>query len=113
MNFGVLHNVCENVMKRIQWMFLAMTFAGLSVTAYAGNKNHDDDSSDDDSDDRGRSSICERTAGKMFKSCRFEVKEEFFATTAKCINFGDSDAKFLRSGKRFDVLDSFRGAERV
>jgi hypothetical protein len=49
--------------------------------------NDDDDSSDD------RTTVCERTAGKMFKSCRFEVNEELYATTAKCINFGDRDER--------------------
>lgn len=44
---------------------------------------------DDDEDDRNGLTICEKTAKKMFRSCRNEIKEEYFATTAKCINFGD------------------------
>lgn len=40
-----------------------------------------------------RPTTCERTAQKMFKSCRFEVNEELYATTAKCINFGDPDER--------------------
>jgi len=44
-------------------------------------------------DDYDGSTICERSAIKMFKSCRFEVKEEYFASIAICINLGDADER--------------------
>ncbi|MGB5256004.1 MAG: hypothetical protein WBN07_14765 [Woeseiaceae bacterium] len=47
----------------------------------------------DHGDRYDRPSTCERTAQKMFKSCRFEVNEELYATTAKCINFADRDER--------------------
>jgi len=43
--------------------------------------------------DGGGSTVCERSANKMFRSCRFEVKEEYYATTAKCINLGNRDKR--------------------
>ena len=46
----------------------------------------------DDDDDRGRSA-CERTAGKMFNSCRFEANEEFAAGIGICLNLGAPAAK--------------------
>ena len=72
-------------MKRLILMALATALAALSLPAVAGHG--DDDSSDD------RPTVCERTAKKMYKSCRFEVNEELYATTAKCINFGDRDER--------------------
>ena len=44
-------------------------------------------------DDNPQLTVCEKSANKMFRSCRFEVKEEYFATTAKCINLGDADER--------------------
>jgi len=76
-------------MKRLILVALGMAFAALSFPALAGS-DHDDDDSDDR---RHRPSVCERTADKMFQSCRFEVNEEFYATNAKCINFGDADER--------------------
>lgn len=73
-------------MKRLILAALATAIAAFSLPALA---DHDDDS--DDSDDR--TTVCERTAQKMFKSCRFEVNEELYATTAKCINLGDRLAR--------------------
>lgn len=72
-------------MKRLILMAMAAALATLSLPAMAGHG--DDDSSDD------RPTVCERSAQKMFKSCRFEVNEELYATTAKCINFGDRDER--------------------
>ena len=46
----------------------------------------------------GNSTACAQAAARMLKSCRFEVKEEYHATVAKCINLGDS-------GERTDCLD--------
>jgi len=42
-------------------------------------------------DDHDQLTVCEKSANKMFRSCRFEIKEEFFATKAKCINQVDPD----------------------
>ena len=50
-----------------------------------------DDDDEDDDRNRGRSTVCEKSADKMFRSCRFEIKEEYFATAAKCINQVDAD----------------------
>lgn len=73
-------------MKRLILMALATAFAALSLPAVAGH-------GDDDSSDDYRPTVCERSAQKMYKSCRFEVNEELYATTAKCINFGDRDER--------------------
>ena len=63
------------------------------------------DSKHDDDDDHGRGTVCERSAAKMKQSCRFEVKEEFYATTAKCINIAEA-------GERLECLQSAREALR-
>ncbi len=44
-----------------------------------------------DDDDPDEATVCERSADKMFRSCRSEIKEEYNATTAMCINLGDDD----------------------
>jgi hypothetical protein len=49
------------------------------------------DEVDADNGDNGALTVCERSANKMFRSCRFEVKEELNATNAKCINQVDPD----------------------
>lgn len=72
-------------MKRLLLMALAMAMATIALPAMAGGDKHDDD------DDRhDRRTVCERSAKKMQQSCRFEVREEFYATNAKCINFEDA-----------------------
>jgi len=48
---------------------------------------------DDREDSSNGSNICVKSAKNMFRSCRHEVKEEFFATTAKCINIEDSNSR--------------------
>jgi len=73
-------------MKRLILAVLAAAIATFSLPAMA---DHDDD----DDDGGNRKTVCERTAQKMFKSCRFEVNEELYATNAKCINFGDGDER--------------------
>lgn len=40
-----------------------------------------------------RLTVCEKSADKMFQSCRFEINEEYFATTAKCINLGVAEER--------------------
>ena len=57
---------------------LAMALAAVALPAIA---------------DGGGSTVCERSADKMFLSCRFEVNEEYYATTAKCINLGNRDKR--------------------
>lgn len=42
---------------------------------------------------RNRASTCKRSADKMHRSCRFEVNEELYATTASCINFEDAEER--------------------
>ena len=37
--------------------------------------------------------VCERTAERMFQSCSFEIKKEFKATRANCINFSDAEER--------------------
>lgn len=44
--------------------------------------------SDSDNANRDGITVCEKTANMMFLSCRNEVKEEYFSTSAKCINLG-------------------------
>jgi hypothetical protein len=48
-----------------------------------------------DSDQEGyvfkKGTICEKSAEKMYSSCMFETKEEYFATAAKCINQAGPD----------------------
>jgi len=67
---------------------LVIALATLAAPALAKDK-------DDDDDDQHWNgiSVCERSARNMFQSCRFEVKEEFYATTAKCINLGEADSR--------------------
>ncbi len=48
---------------------------------------------DEDDDNHGQLTVCKKSANQMFKSCRFEINEEFFATKAKCINLGDADER--------------------
>ena len=45
-------------------------------------------------------SICEKSAVKMFHSCRNEIKEEFAATNAKCINQVGADIPVASVCKR-------------
>jgi hypothetical protein len=65
-------------MKRLVLAAFAIAAAAFSLPAIAGHDYVKD-----------RTTVCERTAQKMFQSCRFEVNEEWYATNAKCINFGD------------------------
>lgn len=57
-----------------------MTAALLTTATWVTAENDDDD------DDYGHLTVCEKSANKMFRSCRFEINEELFATTAKCLN---------------------------
>lgn len=47
----------------------------------------------DNHDHGNRSSVCETSANKMYRSCRFEIEEEYHAAMAACINLGDSNAR--------------------
>ena len=63
-------------------------------------------SEDDDYDhDGNRLTVCERSANKMFRSCRSEIREEYFAESAKCLNLGDA-------GEREECFDEVRLARR-
>jgi len=46
---------------------------------------------DDDDDNDYYGNVCKKTANKMLLSCRNEVREEYFAEKAKCINLGEDD----------------------
>ncbi|MGB5739703.1 MAG: hypothetical protein WBM54_10150 [Woeseia sp.] len=73
---------------------LLFAFAAAPVMAGGYGKDHGDSDHDSDSADRGGNrSICERSAAQMARSCGFEINEEFYALTAKCINLGDSDER--------------------
>jgi len=68
-----------------------MTVGLLTTSSLAlATWGHDDD---DDDYDHNRLTVCERSANKMARSCRNEIKEEYFATTAMCINLGDAEAR--------------------
>lgn len=69
-------------MKQLILLALTIVLTTLSLPA-AADQGHRYD----------RPATCERTAQKMFKSCRFETIEELYATTAKCINFEDRDER--------------------
>ena len=64
-------------MKRLISMVLTTTFMALSYPGLASGGGDD------------RATGCERAATNMFRSCRSEVIEEYYATNAKCINFAD------------------------
>jgi hypothetical protein len=67
---------------------LLITLTAFSNSLFANNYH------DRDSHQQHRSyNVCDQSADKMFRSCRFEVKEEYFATIAKCINLEDSDQR--------------------
>ncbi len=61
---------------------LAMALTAVAIPAIA-----------DDDDSHDGSNVCERSANKMFRSCRFDVNEEHHATIAKCINLGEADER--------------------
>ncbi|MCB1881608.1 MAG: hypothetical protein KDI54_16395, partial [Gammaproteobacteria bacterium] len=67
-------------------MAVATVLLATATWATAGND-------DDDGHNFGyrHSTVCEKSANKMFRSCRFEINEEYFATIAKCLNQVDSD----------------------
>ena len=67
-------------------MAVATVLLATATWATAGND-------DDDGHNFGyrHSTVCEKSAHKMFRSCRFEINEEYFATIAKCLNQVDSD----------------------
>ena len=57
-------------MQQALFIVLAVTIGALAMPAKAYHN----------------STACERSADKMFRSCRFEINEEYYATTAMCIN---------------------------
>lgn len=73
-----------------QWFIYIMTVGLLTTSSLAMASWGDDD---DDDYDRNRLTVCERTANKMLRSCRNEIKEEYLAVTAMCINLGDAEER--------------------
>jgi len=69
--------------------FIYMMSAGLLTASplVLASGNHDDD----DDDDHYYGNVCKKTANKMILSCLSEVKEEYFAERAKCINLAEDD----------------------
>lgn len=65
-------------------LIYALATAALTASSLVAADNDDDD-------DDNRLTVCEKSANSMFRSCRFEIEEELFATTAKCINQIDPD----------------------
>jgi len=77
--------------KLKQWLICMMTVGLLTTSSLAlATWGHDDD---DDDYDHNSLTVCERSANKMLRSCRNEVKEEYFAVTAMCINLGDAEER--------------------
>jgi len=77
--------------KLKQWFICMMTVGLLTTSSLAlATWGHDDD---DDDYDHNSLTVCERSANKMLRSCRNEVKEEYFAVTAMCINLGDAEER--------------------
>lgn len=78
-------------MKQIFPVALAFTLAALAIPAVANGGWH-------------RHSVCEQSASKMFRSCQFEILEEYNAEVAKCINQTGEDTpgkwKCLRQAAR-------------
>jgi len=73
-----------------QWFIYMMTIGLLTTSSLAlASRGHDDD----DDYDRNSLTVCERSANKMLRSCRNEVKEEYFAVTAMCINLDDAEER--------------------
>ena len=76
----------KHEMKRvIISMAAALAFAALAIPAIADDGH--------DNEHGGRSTVCKLSANKMFRSCHFEVNEEYHATAAICINLGDADER--------------------
>jgi hypothetical protein len=72
------------IIKLRKDLVFALAVSALIASPWAMADRDDDD--DDDYNHWGRLSVCEKSANKMFRSCRFEIEEELFATKAKCIN---------------------------
>ena len=66
------------------YILAAFALTASSLAAADNNNNHNN---------HDRSTVCEKSADKMFQSCRFEINEEYFATTAKCINLGVAEER--------------------
>lgn len=67
-----------------QYLVCSVATALLAAATWVSAGNEHDDG-------HGHANICIRSASNMFRSCRYEADEEFFATNAKCINQVDSD----------------------
>jgi len=65
------------------YLILSVSAALLTAATWAA--------ANDDDHRYGYATVCEKSADKMFRSCRFEIDEEYFATTAKCLNQVDPD----------------------
>lgn len=74
------------VLKNLMCYSLLLGLLAASTVLKAGDK-------DDDERVRLGGSHCMKTADKMLRSCENEVREEYFALTAKCINLGDALAR--------------------
>jgi hypothetical protein len=73
-----------------KWFIYTVSVALLTASSLVmASGNHDDD--DDDDGYHFNGNICKKTADKMLKSCRNEVKEEYYAEKAKCMNLADDD----------------------
>lgn len=48
-------------------------------------------SADDDSDSDNRPSACDRTAGRMYQACAFDVRDDLNETLANCLNLASPD----------------------
>ena len=76
--------------KLKQWFICMMTVGLLTTSSLAlATWGHDDD----EDYDHNSLTVCERSANKMLRSCRNEVKEEYFAVTAMCINLGEAEER--------------------
>lgn len=90
-----------------QWFIYIMSVGLLTASSLVmATGNHDDD---DDDDGRGHyyGNVCKKTANKMLLSCLNEVKEEYFAEKAKCINLAEDDLE-----ERDECLEDVRQTRR-
>ena len=82
-----------NIKPKIS-VLLALAVVVLTAPSWVLAYDEDDDMRRDH-----RASVCERSAQKMFRSCRFEMREEYYATVARCLNLVEPDEPTTRDCK--------------
>jgi len=89
-----------------KWLIYTLSIGLLTASSLVmASGNHDDD--DDNDGYHFNGNICKKTADKMLQSCRNEVKEEYYAEKAKCMNLAEDDLE-----ERDECLQDVKQARR-